>query len=315
MEQEENTVLGAEAHKTEDLVYWAIVAISLIGIAAVIVFIAIGQSNPENFTALFFEDYDNSVSDRFAKFSFTIQNSEAKEMAYTADIFFGSVLVESLEISVPKDSNYTETILKPFDLDPRKQHKITVSLRDRSESIHFWTNAKKEFEKLIPEADFAFSEGKAQATEQWGISFSSGSTAKTYFVVKEEAAGEFLKTVYSIDASPENDFVFIWQELNLGDSEFNYLKISAVCNNAADSFWIKLIEKDGSIYRHKITIGSELQGQQIPLADFLLAGWSEDNNFILDTQELGRIELGFEDPELGQKQDFTVYFTGLEFVK
>ncbi len=148
-----------EDHKFGDLVYWGIVAASLIGIVVILGFIALQQSNPDNsqaFTAIFFDDYNKSIDSGFASFSVTIENHEGKEMQYNVDINVDSQNVRSLSFSLPKDQNHSESIRIPVNLSQTKPHKISVSLRDRKESLHFWTEVKKEYPAIFGENNLAF---------------------------------------------------------------------------------------------------------------------------------------------------------------
>lgn len=311
---------GFEDQKFEDMIYWGIIIASIIGIIVIAGFIVLNQnaSTEQNaFTAIFFGDYNKDISGGTANFSFAIENHEGKATSYTADINFDSVTVKTIEISLEKDQNYDTNISLPFNYGQRIAHKISVSLRNRKESIHYWTNVKKDYEILVQQADFNYTNGIEQATEDWTESHgsNSGSTAKMYTILKENTSGEYLKVDYSIDSSSNNDYVFIAKELSQLDSSYKTLEVTTIAKNAPKTFWIKLTEKGGAIYRYNLLIDGNTSKKQILLNDFLLAPWTKDENNKLTVDELTKIELGFEDPKLTAKSEFFMYFTGLKFTK
>ena len=147
-------VVDLEGHAFENMIYWGIVIASIVGILVIIGFIALQQANPANsqgFTAIYFEDYNKGVENNQINFSFTISNQEGKDMPYTVDINFDSTIIKTIELIIPRDTNRTENISLPFDLDKKTTHKISTSLKGRNESIHYWTSLHKEYPAIFGE--------------------------------------------------------------------------------------------------------------------------------------------------------------------
>ncbi|MFH1210292.1 MAG: carbohydrate-binding domain-containing protein [archaeon] len=114
--------------------------------------VAVKNKPTEGFTELYFEDHTNlpKYSDGNLEFSYSIHNLENKDYTYYVEIAVerdnGTKEVLNTEKYEVKH-NETKTVEEKINVQDFKKAKVIVSLKDKEQSIHFWTAYAKEILK------------------------------------------------------------------------------------------------------------------------------------------------------------------------
>jgi len=123
---------------------------SFVIIALIIVLVISVKSKPvEGFTELYFEDHTNlpKYTDGDLEFKFSIHNLENKKYTYYVEV---AVEKDGKEKEVIDNAKYIledkeiRTVTTKFRIDDYKKAKIIVTLKEKEQSIHFWTGYAKE---------------------------------------------------------------------------------------------------------------------------------------------------------------------------
>ncbi|MEM4245069.1 MAG: carbohydrate-binding domain-containing protein [Candidatus Nanoarchaeia archaeon] len=142
--EEQTEVKTSNKAKIFDIIFVCII----IGLIIVLV-LAVKSKPTEGFTELYFEDHTNlpKYSDGNLEFKYSIHNLENQDYTYYVEI---AVERDGKEKEVLDNQRYelkdqeTKTIEAKVNVEDYKKAKVIVSLKNKDQSIHFWTTYAKE---------------------------------------------------------------------------------------------------------------------------------------------------------------------------